>query len=108
MRTSAFACAAILLFAAGAASADGTAASCMEYREVPHPDQKQHELHLSNTCSKPMSCGVSWTVTCGKKVTTTQKAAAIGASGEASWVASAASCDDDWSIDTSWTCRPSR
>jgi hypothetical protein len=108
MRTTALACAAILLLTAGAASAGSTSSSCMEYTEVPHPEQKQHELRLSNSCSKPMSCAVSWTVTCGKKVTSTQKSAAIGASEQASWVASAAGCEDDWSIDASWSCRAPR
>ena len=114
MRTSAFAWAAVLAFSATAAWADdppqerAASTNCVEYTEVPKPDLRQHDLHLSNTCSKPMACNVSWTVTCGKKTTNTRKSASLGASQQAMWVASASDCDDDWSIDSSWTCRPSQ
>lgn len=111
MRTMPIACAALLVaIATAAASPDvhaGTEA-CVVYSEVPHPDSRTLDVHIANTCNKPFACSVAWTVTCGKATRVTRNVATLAGSAERSWVASAASCDSDWSIDTNWTCKPSR
>jgi hypothetical protein len=81
---------------------------CVVYSEVSHDETRSLDVRLANTCAKPMSCNIAWTVTCGKTATVTRRGAVLAGSADQSWVASAASCEDDWSIDTTWGCRPSR
>ncbi|MGH7295710.1 MAG: hypothetical protein ACRELB_12280, partial [Polyangiaceae bacterium] len=71
-----------------------------------HDDSHTLDVQLSNTCSKPMACNVSWTVKCGKAASVVRNGAVLGATAARSWTASAESCSEDWSIDTSWSCRP--
>jgi hypothetical protein len=82
--------------------------SCVVYSEVSHRDSHTLDVHLENTCKKPFACTVDWTVRCGKGTSATHNAARLDGSAEKSWVASAASCDEDWSIDTSWGCKPTK
>jgi gamma-glutamyl phosphate reductase len=80
--------------------------NCIVYTELPHKDSQTLDVHLENTCSKSMACTVAWTVTCGKTASVTRKSAVLAGSAEQSWVASAASCDADWAIDSTWSCKP--
>jgi hypothetical protein len=120
MRTIPIACAALLvaLATAGASPdvhadirpADSPSPSdsreCVVYSELSHKESRTLDVRLANTCAKPMACSVAWTVTCGKATTVTRNGAVLAGSADHSWVASAASCEDDWSIDTSWSCKP--
>jgi hypothetical protein len=124
MRTIPIACAALLvaLATAGASPdvhadfepADSPSPSptdsreCVVYSELSHRESRTLDVRLANTCAKPMTCSVAWTVTCGKAATVTRNGAVLAGAADRSWVASAASCEDDWSIDTSWSCKPSR
>jgi hypothetical protein len=86
-------------------NSDGT---CVVYSEISHPEAHTLDVHLANTCTRSMACNVAWTVTCGKSARVTQHGAVLGGTAEQTWVASAESCTDDWSIDTSWSCKPSK
>jgi hypothetical protein len=118
MRTMPIACAAFVVACATAAAspdvhaeneaADTPSDNCVVYSELSHKDSRSLDVHLSNTCAKVMACSVAWTVTCGKAASVTHNAASLAGLAEQSWVASAASCEDDWAIDTSWSCKPSR
>jgi hypothetical protein len=118
MRTMPIACAALLVSLASTGAsrfvhadsepADAASGECVVYSELSHKDSRTLDVHLANTCAKAMACSVAWTVTCGRAKAVTREGATLAGSGERSWVASAASCEDDWSIDTSWSCRPSR
>jgi hypothetical protein len=114
MRTIPIACAALLVVLSTAgASPDVHADSapsgeCVVYSELSHKESRTLDVRLANTCSKPMACNVAWTVTCGKAVNVVRNGAVLAGSADHSWIASAATCEDDWSIDTSWSCRPSR
>jgi hypothetical protein len=118
MRTIPIACATVLVSLASAGSspdvhaesqpADSQSGECVVYSELSHKDSRTLDVHLSNTCSKPMACNLEWTVTCGKAKAVTHNGAVLAGAAEQSWVASAADCEDDWSIDTSWRCKPSR
>jgi hypothetical protein len=113
MRSIPIGCAALLvaLATAGAspdvhADSDPPGGGCVVYSELSHKDSRTLDVRLANTCAKPMTCSVAWTVTCGKAATVTRSGAVLAGSADRSWVASAASCEDDWSIDTSWSCKP--
>jgi hypothetical protein len=113
MRTQPLVGAALACLAAAIASAPVHAESperdgCVVYSEVSHHEEQTLDVHLSNTCSKPMACSVGWTVKCGKASKVTHEGAVLGGSVEKTWVASAESCSEDWSIDTTWSCRPGR
>jgi hypothetical protein len=118
MRTTPIACAALLVsFAsigaspdvhAGSEPSDTTSGECVVYSELSHKESRTLDVRLANTCAKAMACSVAWTVTCGKAKAVTREGATLAGSDEHSWVASAASCEDDWSIDTSWSCKPTR
>src|SRR5271170_2757412 len=116
MRTMPIACAALLvsLASAGAspdvhaqtAPTDATSGECVVYSELSHKESRTLDVRLANTCKKAMACSVSWTVKCGKATAVTREGATLAGDDEHAWVASAASCEDDWSIDTSWSCKP--
>jgi len=110
MRTHAVACAALLVVSTGAATSPVHAEppTCVVYSEVSHNDLQTLDVHLSNTCSKPMACSVGWTVRCGKAQSVTREGAVLGGTSEKTWVASAESCAEDWSIDTTWSCKPGK
>lgn len=118
MRTTPIACAMVLVSLASAGASrdlhaetqpqDSQSGECVVYSELSHKDSRTLDVRLSNTCAKPMACTLEWTVTCGKARAVTRNGAVLAGSGEQSWTASAASCEDDWAIDTSWSCRPSR
>ncbi len=120
MRPIPIACAALLvaLATAGAspdvhadsnpADSPPSSGECVVYSELSHKESRTLDVRLANTCAKPMACSVAWTVTCGKAKVVTRNGAVLDGSADHSWVASAASCEDDWSIDTSWSCKPGR
>jgi hypothetical protein len=118
MHTTPIACAALLVLLATAGAspdvhadiqpADSPSGECVVYSELSHKESRTLDVRLANTCAKAMACSVAWTVTCGKAATVTRNGAVLAGSADHSWVASAASCEDDWSIDTSWSCKPSR
>ena len=74
--------------------------------EVSHNDSRSLDVKLASTCKKPMACAVDWTITCGKTSNVTHNAAVLAESAEHAWVASAATCKEDWSISTTWRCDP--
>lgn len=80
--------------------------ACMVYSEVSHNDTRSLDVKLASTCKKPMKCSVDWTITCGKTSNVTHNTAIVGADAEHDWVASAATCKEDWSISTTWRCDP--
>ena len=79
---------------------------CVVYSEVSHNDSRSLDVKLASTCKKPMACAVDWTITCGKTSNVTHNAAVLAESAEHAWVASAATCKEDWSISTTWRCDP--
>lgn len=85
-------------------AADPPSGNCVVYSEVSHSDSRTLDVRLENTCKRAMACNVGWTVTCGKSAKVTRNAAVLGGAADRTWTASAASCDDDWSIDTTWGC----
>jgi hypothetical protein len=113
MRTHALAGAALVLAIAGAMApvayaGAATTDTCVVYSEVSHKDSQTLDVQLSNTCSKPMACSVGWTIKCGKTASVVRNGAVLDATGARSWVASAESCTEDWSIDTTWSCKPGK
>jgi hypothetical protein len=117
MRTIPIACAALFFATVGAASssvhaeneaADGAPSECVVYSEVSHRENRTLDVNLANTCSKAMACTVGWTVTCGKASNVTRAGAMLGGSAQKTWIASAESCTEDWAIDTTWSCKPTK
>ncbi len=118
MRTAPIACAALLVVLATAGAPpdvhadspppDAPSGGCVVYSEMSHKESRTLDVRLANTCAKPMACSVAWTVTCGRTTTVTRNGAVLAGSADHAWVASAATCEDDWSIDTSWSCKPGR
>lgn len=91
------------------ARAEESAADCVGFSKT--DVEKGFEYAVSNACSRKLQCTVSWTVTCesneGQVTSRKHEKArlALGADGNASVTASAASCKQGWSIgDVGWSC----
>jgi hypothetical protein len=110
MRTTFVAGAALtVLFAASGATrdvyADGTeTVTCMTYDEVVHHDARTLDMRVANACPKALVCTVTWTVRCARVTTEHSASAMLAAGSDHVWTATAASCTEEWSIDSRWRC----
>jgi hypothetical protein len=110
MRTTFVAGAALaVLVAAGGATGDvyaedAQAADCMRYDEVLHHDLRTLDMHVVNACPKALICTVTWTVRCGHATADHSGSQLLAAGGDHVWTATAASCSEEWSIDSRWRC----
>jgi hypothetical protein len=99
---------AVTIAAGGATTdvyAEGTeTVDCMTYDEVLHHDARSLDMRVVNACPKALVCTVTWTVRCAKTTTEHSASELLAAGAGHVWTATAATCSDEWSIDSRWRC----
>jgi hypothetical protein len=107
MRATPLAIAGAALFVCFATSAAADS-NCVSYDETAHASSRSLDMHLANGCARSMACAVKWTVKCGKTSRAGSASAVLASLAERTFVATAGECDDDWVIETNWSCNPGR
>jgi hypothetical protein len=77
---------------------------CMRYDEVLHREARTLDMRVTNACPKALVCTVTWSVRCAHATTDHSQSEVLAAGGDHLWTASAASCNEEWSIDSRWRC----
>jgi hypothetical protein len=89
---------------------------CTSFDQRDREDEEGVDFSVNNSCSMPVSCSMSWTVTCApdskkrRSRKSDSKSFALDADNGITLTASTARCGDDgWSVgDISWACSPSQ